>query len=978
MQKRLVIASVGAMQMRCLVYALLLICALAPMALAQGRPTLALDFEEGFDGQGAAGPVSAIIEGQPKLVEGKFGKALLSGPGTGYLSFPTAGIVSPIRGTVEMWVCPLDWDGTEEKFHVFFDARGQGALYLYKYYQGGLLMLSCSRLEGPYLSASADIKSWKPGEWHHIAGAWRPGKQCVYLDGKRIATVRPSLPGALDATFRIGDHPWHIERTTSSLIDRVRIYDRFLTEEEIAAHYRGEYDLAVPLSDKNFDLGFAIDPDAPSLRASVDLEGSAAVDESALEVVFSLTPVGGGEGPSARSSFRHGEATGLLPLAGLKPGAYQLSALIAAPGGQEFSVAKSLSIPALDWIGNRIGLDDVVLPPWTPLSVQKRGSVRVRCWGREYVFADTGLLAQAYSAGADLLARPVSLHVTVAGDPLRWGRGKVRVVAAKPTAAEIEAVAEAPCAAGTATLRTRTRAEYDGLLLISLRLELPSGVNPDAISLEIPLRPEVALYRHRYSPTWANLTGNLPPGQGVVDSAAFIPTAWIGDNDRGLFWLCETSEHWPNADAPNAFETVRASGGVLLRFNLLAKGQSLPPGWTYEFGLQATPVKPLPKGWRKWRLTPAKGANVHILWPTPTQDSMKYYGYPEAMDPTVFAQRVKDFHDRGIRVVPYSCLTFLSEASPEFQWFKSKWWMGGGDTTCSDVAAYGAMFAMVCPRAPGLADFLVWKNREFMLRYGLDGFYHDNTHPYPCALGPCGYVRDGAVRHTYHILAYRALYRRIYALVKSQPRETFLMAHMSGKVTIPILAYEDAYLDGEHFRGQVKDSYLDILPLDTFRAEFMGRQWGIMPFFLPEFQPPYSDQVEPTRGLAGLLMIHDVAPWAIWCNTTVFDEAFSALDAFGYVNAEFVPYFAPEPPATTNMPDVYASAYRLKGKALLIVANLSRDDRQGTVRLNPKALGVRAGKILSWPEKTPVSSNRGAVRLAIPRLGYRMLLVTDS
>ena len=181
---------------------------------AQPKPTLVLEFEDGFDGQGLDGTVAATAEGQPELTDGRFGKALLSGPGTGYLYFPTNGLVDLNRGTVEMWVCPVDWDGTEEKFHVFFDVRGEGALYLYKYYQGGLLMLSCPNITGPYHSASADIKAWKPGEWHHIAGTWREAKQSVYVDGKPIGTTTPALPTSLEPTFRIGDHPWHIERTS--------------------------------------------------------------------------------------------------------------------------------------------------------------------------------------------------------------------------------------------------------------------------------------------------------------------------------------------------------------------------------------------------------------------------------------------------------------------------------------------------------------------------------------------------------------------------------------------------------------------------------------------------------------------------------------------------------------------------------------------------------------------------------------------
>jgi len=947
---------------------------------AQPKPTLTLEFEDGFDGQGLAGPVKATVEGQPKLVDGKFGKALLSGPGTGYVYYPTKGLVLANRGTVEMWVCPVDWDGTEEKFHVFFDVRGEGALYLYKYYQGGLLMLTCPNVAGPYHSAAADIKAWKPGEWHHIAGTWREAKQCVYIDGKLIGTTTPALPSSLGETFRIGDHPWHIERTSSSLVDRVRVYDRALAEGQIAAHYEGRYDEKAPLSADTLDFMYAVDPVVNRVRAVTELVGAVDVDEAALSASFTLGPAGQAASPAEPVRFVNGGAETTFPVQDLKAGSYEVAVTVTAPGLPPIHKAKPLDVPSREWLGNQIGLEDAVLPPWTALEVKKGESPVIRCWGREYVFAGSPLPGQIVSAGKPMLARPLTLNVTAGGKLLEWRQAKAEVRSATATAAEVEGSARADCTGGTATLRTRVRAEYDGLLVVDLGLELPAGAKPDSVSLDIPLRPEVAYYRHRWAPTWEGLTGNLPAGEGVIDSASFIPYAWLGDNDRGLFWFCETSEHWPNHEAKSAFETVRSASEVTMRLNLLGAGQSLPEGWKYQFGLQATPVKPIPKDWRKWRLTPAPRPTVHIVWPTPTKDSMKYYGYPEAADPAVFETRVDDFHKQGISVVPYSCLSFLSGASGEFQWFGSQWGMGGGDAGSSDVAAYGAVFEMVCPKAEGYGDFITWKNEQFMSRFGLDGYYHDNTHPYPCTKENtgCGYRRDGTLIPTYPILGFRSLYRRVYAMVKSQKRPTFTMAHMSGKVTIPILAYDDSYLDGEHFRGRVKDSYLDLLPLDTFRAEFMGRQWGLMPYFLPEFQPPYDQQVEPTRGLAGLLMIHDVAPWAIWCNAQVFTEAFDALDAFGYLDADFLPYFDPTPPATTDLQDVYASAYQLPGRALVIVANLSREDRSGVVKLNGERLGLALDRVSSWPDKTPVKCDGGNVQLDVPKLGYRMLLVGEA
>ena len=78
--------------------------AVAPAA-ALDQPTLTLEFEDGFDGAGRAGPVVATVEGKPERAPGKLGQALLSGPSTGYLSFATEGIVKPTAGSVEAWVC---------------------------------------------------------------------------------------------------------------------------------------------------------------------------------------------------------------------------------------------------------------------------------------------------------------------------------------------------------------------------------------------------------------------------------------------------------------------------------------------------------------------------------------------------------------------------------------------------------------------------------------------------------------------------------------------------------------------------------------------------------------------------------------------------------------------------------------------------------------------------------------------------------
>jgi hypothetical protein len=169
---------------------------------------------------------------------------------------------------------------------------------------------------------------------------------------------------------------------------------------------------------------------------------------------------------------------------------------------------------------------------------------------------------------------------------------------------------------------------------------------------------------------------------------------------------------------------------------------------------------------------------------------------------------------------------------------------------------------------------------------------------------------------------------------------------------------------------------MDVMGLDGWRIGYTGRQWGVIPILLPEFNAENAAKIEPTRGLAALAMLHDTSVWPIWSNVSVWNEMYDALDAFGYVDSEFIPYFDPTPPATTDMKDVYISVYkRADGRALAIVGNTSREDRSGTVTLNAKRIGLPTRQVLSWPDKTPVAQDGEKIKLDVPRLGYRMLLI---
>ena len=964
---------------------LFLFMAIRPV-LAQQAPksVFTLDFSNGSNATNAQGQkIPARVEGTFSVQDSPHGKAMLSGPGATYLHFPAKDIINSQSGTVEMWVSPQDWDGVEQKFHVFFDARGQGALYLYKYYQGGLLMLAAPQPNGPYFSARADMTNWKPGQWHFIAGTWSPSRVAVYVDGKLAgAQTRPALPSSISGEFEIGDDPWKepgISRTSKSLIADVRIYDHSLSPEHIAAHYLGDYNKVVPLTSKVLSVNLEHNSQTHQLNVAINTGGTD-MDQTAAKVNLSLQQNGKIIQQLPVQKIIDNAAQDNFNTSNLKAGTYQVAADVSA-GTQSAQVIREFVVPDLSWMGNKLGEEDKVLPPWTPMHVKNvANGVDVSCWGRTYQFHGAPLPTQIISQNQPMLSRPVSLKVLSGAKELQWQNGKINVIKSTPTHVDLQGFADANTPVGKVLLTTSIHLEYDGLATLSLHLQKPANWQPDTVSLEIPMQQKYALYYHRAANAWNSPTGLVPAGNGVVDQTSFQPFSWLGDDTRGLFWFCESGEFWPNFQDENALQIVRDDNSVSIQANL-AKGQKLPDSWTYNCGIEATPVKAIPADWRKWRFDPAPRAKVKIMWPTPSKDSEKYYGYPEATDADAFAAAVKKIKDAGEAAVPYSCLTFVSDASPEYRWFEKQWDLGIHDGQSSDVAQYNASFNAVSARQQSLQDFLIWKNLQFMKQFGLDGYYHDNSHAYGSTYEDADYGwQDGKVRHpTYGILANRELYRRLYAVTKTQNPHAFLMAHMSGKVTIPFLAYEDSILNGEQYRGTVKDSYMDVMSLAEWRAIFTGRQWGVIGYFLPEFDANHRDLVEPTRGLAALVMLHDVSVWPIWSNIKVWNTMYDALDKFGYIKSTFIPYWSSQPPASTDMKDVYISAYkRNDSRALLIVGNTSREPRNGTVTLNAKALGLPVGKILSWPDGKALPDENGKVQISMDGLDYRLLLVGNS
>lgn len=167
--------------------------------------------------------------------EGKWGSALYLAAG-GQLAFARNPYLPLAEGTIEMWIAAREdgssptftkdvelfrYTGTNGEYLRIAQAARDGTLYL-----GGIA-------RGEWQSAyggRASMRSWKAGEWHHIAATYSESGNFMrfYLDGVKTADTNERHywpPAATGDRFTLA--------AGSLLIDEIRISSRPLEEQEI-------------------------------------------------------------------------------------------------------------------------------------------------------------------------------------------------------------------------------------------------------------------------------------------------------------------------------------------------------------------------------------------------------------------------------------------------------------------------------------------------------------------------------------------------------------------------------------------------------------------------------------------------------------------------------------------------------------------------------------------------------------------------
>jgi len=580
--------------------------------------------------------------------------------------------------------------------------------------------------------------------------------------------------------------------------------------------------------------------------------------------------------------------------------------------------APDARIEAPPWKGSKAGRTDDVLAPWTPIGLTQDGpSIELRPWGRVYAFWAWPFPERIVVQDEDLLAGPIEVIVRGGIGPSK--RAALGVSNRSPARVTLESDGEA----GPLAFKAWTEIEYDGLIRVRLTFE-QKGLDPvEEIALAIPLRAECARYLYRYPGRWgsAENAGALPEGGW---SSAFQPFIWLGDESRGLAWFCESDRNWSPADPKSAIRIARERDRTIC---------------------------------------------FHEQW-------SDIQNYPKAADPDRLRALVAACQERKIRLLLYFGYE-MSTIAPEWEAYSAECLVdprAGGYTRKPEQKAF-----IVCYRSCW-QDFIADGIARMMDEYGIDGVYLDGTaNPWACANARhgCGYARpDGSIAPTYPFFAAREMMRRIYAIVKARKPEGLVNLHQSTCMTIPSVSWATSYWDGEQF-GSIaagKQDPMALLPLDAFRTEFMGHNWGVPAEFLC-YGRPYT-----YRQALSFTLLHDVPvrPLTIDPDMALASSLWRLFDRFGRKGARWVPHWRIETELGLRADPATISAYVREGEgALIVISNLTSRPQRIRPAIDPAKLGL-AGKPIAVTDalaEKPLPLEEGAVALEIQPLDWTIVRV---
>jgi len=785
-----------------------------------------------------------------------------------------------------------------------------------------------------------------------------------------------------------------------------------------------------------------------ALVAPTELRGAALPKQATVRV----RPAQGGAPVAIGTVGLDSEGRGqdLVVLPDLPDGEYVVEYIFGETTVKSPKTFKRIHFP---WEKNTLGVGHKVYPPFLPV---KAAGNSVAIVERTYRLNQFGLFDSVLSQGRELLAEPMRVVCETDQGRVEWSGGAVRGSVKFDDLAVFACRAESPAV----NLASTVEVEEDGCAKVQMRVSAPAKpVRITKMWIEIPLKDEEAPLFHFAAANAMRLNygGDTPRGQGIRwdletqgwrpslwtsspgpddpvvwdstkvklwhnehlgDCRPFVPYIWLGGVARGLAWFGETDRGYV-VDYKQPVQILRREKGrVILEIQLVQKPFTLAPQEERKvvFGLQASPTKPMEKGWRT--RTVNHGVGCVVCWggyicasKYPDRrdfqivDKIQEARRTGKVDREWFVQRDKEREQRERKCFDTqprleNVLAFANSAAnagrypggsgcyfeehaidtrePEWQVFQDEWSM-------FDFARFQERPSNWGVARPSYQDFAVYYASEFMKR-GVS-VYFDNTNIKDSRnrrFSDAYADPQGKLRWSSEIFGPRAYYKRIWKLAQEwNLRGTEYLIdvtfHMTNTDELPFASWCTAVLELEQSGFTDRSGRHMPWAPDYVRAVLMNRRAGVITIALDNINGDERNKFEaqpPEVRIANWAMcrIHgSVRIYHDWYEEYKTHDKF--LRDFGFGTPEVTDYYYWGPEKYVQVADnsvLWMLVKRQVQPSGLLLLQSYRPDGAQTTTTIPGAVSYRDAKS---SERMPAGPG-GSVQVSIPgRYGTRMLYV---
>lgn len=658
-----------------------------------------------------------------------------------------------------------------------------------------------------------------------------------------------------------------------------------------------------------------------------------------------------------------------------------------------------------------LGKGDRVPDPWTPVQVQGEA---LSVWGRAYRWTPASLLPTSIKTqGQELLRGPMRLLVTLEGKTQPVPLKSLRLTDARRS--RVSFVASG--AIGDMIFRLDGWIEYDGFVWLNLAAAAPGGRTVEALRVEAPLRRELmTLYQAFARPLAGAITDKPIPFPWFSNKAENVIDFyhWFGNEDLGLGFTYTSLEHWhPHSEDDIATLTPGAQADVYT-INLIEEPVPVN-GRVFRFGIQATPIKPLPTDYHSmlagtfyrepWRAVQQLKPDVDmtLVWPLDT-GIMKGLDDPYGLDAARMADVVKGAREDRLPILTMAaCPQKVSAQVPELAQYRDEW-----RTEPESVLDWDKQPQLQnCGKSGTLRKWLFYGWAIANVRkFDTDGIYFDGWQAGTIACSNphhgCGWADEQGIRHsTVPVLEGREFNQRMLLFLQDEARSGAIhrgggQRAMNGATThywihswefVPsVMGFATEWLTGE-FAGwplngpsmlTPEGTYGKCLGLDLFRARCLSTNWGVPNLFdalMWEAEQGCPKDKQTLMAYAWFLP-HGVSPAMVqYMNQKRVIEITKILMDSGTRQARFTPAWRGNPwwkiTAPTKREVLVATWDHAPQPGVLTVVSNLQTDQEETVRL--RWLGKRKPDVTNARTGEKVACQNGELSVKVGPEGFVLL-----